>query len=158
MKGDRERCLAEGADGYITKPMSPGELLDRVDEFAVTAASGDAVRPNELSRLLLERFDGDATVLTEITTLFRQDCPKQLDVIRRAVADHNSEELYVAAHTLRGSAGNFGASPLQEALGELEGHAKRADWIACRAAVTTVAAETAHLLATLPPEELACAS
>jgi CheY-like chemotaxis protein len=27
MKGDRERCLAAGADGYITKPINPAELV-----------------------------------------------------------------------------------------------------------------------------------
>ena len=28
MKGDRERCLASGMDGYVSKPIRPRELLD----------------------------------------------------------------------------------------------------------------------------------
>ena len=34
MKGDRERCLAAGMDGYIPKPIKPGELC-RIVENAV---------------------------------------------------------------------------------------------------------------------------
>jgi CheY-like chemotaxis protein len=28
MKGDRERCLASGMDGYVSKPIRSRELLD----------------------------------------------------------------------------------------------------------------------------------
>ena len=32
MKGDSERCLSAGMDGYVTKPISARELLDRIEE------------------------------------------------------------------------------------------------------------------------------
>jgi signal transduction histidine kinase/DNA-binding response OmpR family regulator/PAS domain-containing protein/HPt (histidine-containing phosphotransfer) domain-containing protein len=32
MKGDRERCLAAGMDGYISKPIQPAELWREIDE------------------------------------------------------------------------------------------------------------------------------
>jgi CheY-like chemotaxis protein len=35
MKGDRERCLAAGMDGYITKPIQPG-ILDQAIREATT--------------------------------------------------------------------------------------------------------------------------
>ena len=31
MKGDRERCLAAGMDGYVTKPIVPAELFDVIE-------------------------------------------------------------------------------------------------------------------------------
>jgi two-component system cell cycle response regulator DivK len=33
MKGDRERCLAAGADGYISKPVNIDELLTLMSTF-----------------------------------------------------------------------------------------------------------------------------
>ena len=31
MKGDRDRCLSAGMDGYIAKPIQPRELYDAID-------------------------------------------------------------------------------------------------------------------------------
>jgi len=39
MKGDRERCLAAGMDGYISKPICASDLLDLVDKYAGNLAS-----------------------------------------------------------------------------------------------------------------------
>jgi CheY-like chemotaxis protein len=34
MKGDRERCLEVGMDGYISKPLQPGELFESIERLA----------------------------------------------------------------------------------------------------------------------------
>jgi PAS domain S-box-containing protein len=34
MKGDRERCLAAGMDDYISKPLSPQELLNKIERWS----------------------------------------------------------------------------------------------------------------------------
>jgi len=37
MKGDRERALAAGCDGYVSKPVSPRQLARTVSEFVKAA-------------------------------------------------------------------------------------------------------------------------
>jgi CheY-like chemotaxis protein len=38
LKSDRDRCLASGMDGYISKPFKPEELLSAVEDFALMGA------------------------------------------------------------------------------------------------------------------------
>jgi signal transduction histidine kinase/CheY-like chemotaxis protein len=40
MKGDRERCLAAGMDGYVSKPIRPDELLEALRQLAPAPAPG----------------------------------------------------------------------------------------------------------------------
>jgi PAS domain S-box-containing protein len=38
MKGDRERCLAAGMDGYVTKPIRPEDLWQAIEQFVFACA------------------------------------------------------------------------------------------------------------------------
>jgi CheY-like chemotaxis protein len=46
MKGDRERCLAAGMDGYLSKPIRPQELDSVLEQYVAirqTAANSNGV-------------------------------------------------------------------------------------------------------------------
>ena len=45
MKGDRERCLAAGMDGYIAKPIQPAELFAALEAVAAGAVQTLADAP-----------------------------------------------------------------------------------------------------------------
>jgi CheY-like chemotaxis protein len=112
MKGDRERCLAAGMDGYISKPINPAELA-KVIQLTVPAGAkivavpADPVLKGPSDAELLGRFDGDSELLKELAGIFLQECPRMLDEIRAALGTADLRALARAAHTLKGSVGNF---------------------------------------------------
>ena len=46
MKGDQERCLEAGMDGYISKPIQPDHMMEVIAQFTASAGEAmDAVQP-----------------------------------------------------------------------------------------------------------------
>lgn len=58
---------------------------------------------------LFERFEGDLTLLREVADLFFEHYPQRLGELRAALACGDGQGLANAAHSLKGSVGNFAA-------------------------------------------------
>jgi signal transduction histidine kinase/CheY-like chemotaxis protein len=119
---DRDRCLAAGMDGYVTKPFRAAELFGVVERYQPTPApalAGLATAPPkqpapvEASALdwdsALRRLDGDEALLHELAAMFIVECPKLMAAIDAAHASGGAAELRRAAHTLKGAAEVIGA-------------------------------------------------
>jgi len=145
MKGDREICLAAGADGYVPKPLSPQHLLDQIDEL-IGNLSTPAVVPDQERQRLLASVGHDEALFAEVVQLFTTDAPAQLARIRGAIATGSGEAIYRAAHTFHGAAANFGRGELLESLSAMEQSANDADLPTCVALLEQVTWQTAHLL------------
>jgi two-component system, sensor histidine kinase and response regulator len=76
---------------------------------------------------ILARFDGNVRLLHELVTIFMEECPKQLEEIRDAIARQDASGLRYSAHQLRGSVGNFGALAAYERARQLEQMARTGD-------------------------------
>jgi PAS domain S-box-containing protein len=131
MPGDRERCLAAGMDGYISKPIDP-KLFTQIIETGAspTSAMGaeeEAKRSDKGKRdgganadKILARFDGNRKLLRSLIQTFQHDCPKMMTKIRAALSARDPRMLAEAAHALKGSVGNFGPSSAFETAREIE--------------------------------------
>jgi two-component system, sensor histidine kinase and response regulator len=124
MQGDRERCLAAGMDGYIAKPLDPRQFLQTVEAFGLQDGARDPDRGGADGSVnresLLERFSGDRKLLGSLVRSFSEDSEKMMSRIRSALAARNASTLAEAAHALKGSVANFGASAAFETAKEVE--------------------------------------
>jgi signal transduction histidine kinase/CheY-like chemotaxis protein/HPt (histidine-containing phosphotransfer) domain-containing protein len=131
MKGDRERCLAAGMDGYLAKPIRASELLRVIDQFAPAREPAEAPRAHASvgsqdpevvfdEAEALAGVGGNRRLLQELAALFLQDCPRALAAIAEAMAEGNPGRLQCAAHGLKGAASNFGAQSTCAAALRLE--------------------------------------
>jgi len=127
MKGDRERCLTAGMDGYISKPIRIEELEQTIAGLVSTSKPAEAPEPEETQRdgvidrkALLAGVDGNRRLLRELVRLFLADYPLRLAEIKEAARLGDAEALRIAAHTLKGSVGNFAAKSAFEAAQRLE--------------------------------------
>jgi len=125
MKGDRERCLASGMDGYLAKPLQRDELREVIRELVAgrTAPPATPAPPATAANdeaALLKRFGGDRKFLRAMARIFLADAPKRMHEIRHAIDQRHFEKLRTAAHTLKGSVANFLCTPAVEAAYQLE--------------------------------------
>ena len=144
MKGDRERFLDAGFDGYVRKPVSVRELLDAIDHLlppgaepppvivpppaalpvvAVEEAAPPPVdeQPPAFDRAAaLGRLAGDESLLKELVEVFLEECPKWLADLRAAASAGDAVKLGRAAHTLKGAVDNCGGPRAYALALELE--------------------------------------
>jgi two-component system sensor histidine kinase/response regulator len=163
LKGDRERCVQAGADGYVSKPIAPNVLFEEIEmalDIKPTSLSMEKPSVANAHADLLARVGGSHEVLREVIALFIEDCPKLMADIRNALAEGNCDAAYRAAHTLKGSAGNFDAHRVVEVTQRLEARSREANIDAARTVLQTLETEIDTLLTKLAQtgEALQCAS
>jgi CheY-like chemotaxis protein len=139
MRGDRERYLEAGMDGYVTKPIDGVELTRVIDELVPSAAAPETVstdvwvvpctesRPPFDRPAVRARLGDNARLFEKMVRLFLEDCPTRMRAMRRAIAVGNGEALREPAHALQGAAANFAAAPVVEAARQLEVQGKNGD-------------------------------
>ena len=161
MKGDRERCLVAGMDGYVSKPIQPQKLYEAIDQLAPTqrvppdlptsaqareslrfdAAVPRTVSPNGAAVLeinwdeALVHTGGDRDLMRTMIDVFLAESPKMLDEAHQALAARDAPRLRRAGHSLKGSCGYFAAKTAYEAAFHLERLGESADFSAASGAI-----------------------
>ena len=147
MSSDRERCLAVGMDGYLSKPIDPAMLFAVVEHDGMGGIQTAAARrltfdENDFSR----RFSDDQQLMGDVIRAFLGDLPVQLAAIKAAVTGRNAEALRTAAHALKGAAGNLSAVGLFEAAHVLERLAAESHMDAAEAAWRQLSDEAINVI------------
>ncbi len=146
MVGDRERCLAAGMDGYVSKPIHLDALLDELAKHrkkrqskegrtSRDRAGAGAREPGAPSHKLpepleeipgldaaqaLDRFMGNIEVYLKVLSGFLTDAQRLMEEYQRAVAAGDHEAAAQAVHAVRGAAGNVAAIETHRIAADLE--------------------------------------
>jgi PAS domain S-box-containing protein len=150
MKGDRERCLEAGMDGYVAKPIQPRELFQALAAVIPNAASAPE-EPGQAGdgafdrAALLARLGGREDRLRKLARTFLDESARLLAEMDAAITSGDAGRLKRAAHSLKGSVGIFGAPEASAASGRLEFLGKEQDLAGAREVFAELEAALARL-------------
>jgi signal transduction histidine kinase/CheY-like chemotaxis protein/HPt (histidine-containing phosphotransfer) domain-containing protein len=139
MEGDRNKCLAAGMTDYMSKPYSLGQLKSTLLRYLSLSATPTPVEPVAAEAKLIQSEDTGQVLDMQFLNQFRELDPKGgLSLIKRvmevylntstdivtqveqAAATGDADALRRAAHSLKSSSSNVGATKLAALFRELE--------------------------------------
>jgi CheY-like chemotaxis protein len=142
MKGDRERYLAAGMDGYLTKPFQSAQLLGAIrdllgrspkqperEERRPLANAAPPVRTGPIVPVyerdqLLSRLRGAERILRQMVNIFGEEVAALVAGLASAVAERNVARVQQASHKLAGALLTVGGSRAGQVARTMEGHAR----------------------------------
>ncbi|MBF0337409.1 MAG: response regulator [Nitrospirae bacterium] len=129
MKGDKERCLDAGMNGYISKPISIASLIETIEQHAPSAGPSGITPPQRQPDTIahppssdetadrdkvfdredvFNRLNGDEELMQKIFEVFMLDAPRQMEILKQALDDNNATVVERQAHSIKGMAANVG--------------------------------------------------
>ena len=166
LSGDREICLAAGADGYIAKPIIRNELIQalsrckpRVHESGDEGRVGARRRHDmtlppveiepEAQAGLMEAIGADG--LHMLIESYLSDAPQCIAGLRRAVQNHDAPAAIRYVHNLKATSATLGATRLASLCASMEVLASGGDLAECAKGAPELELRLAQAMAELRP-------
>ena len=130
MRGDKEKCLAVGCSGYLSKPINIDKLLQTVTEaLSSSAKTGFSNRPacttTSPNSTIQSTLSLDSPQIRQILQNFVETLNAKLAEMQSAYEEGDLDKLARLAHGLLGTGGTLGFDCFTEPTRRLEQLAKR---------------------------------
>jgi len=164
MQGDRDKCIAAGMNGYISKPVVPRNLADvleqwlppekkilerRAQPLPARGASAGSPPPVWDRSGMLARLMGDEDLLRTITGIFLDEAPAQIRQISMLLNAGDLQRVELVAHTIKGACANIGAERMRAVANDIEIQARSGDAVNAMSRARDLGREFTHLEAAL---------
>jgi len=129
LKGDREKCLTAGMDDYIAKPIHPKKLHDVIEKWInelemvhESEIVHESLPKNDIfdKNSFIDRLLGDEDLAKEIIKGFIEDSLRQINTLKEAIDNRDTDVIHCQAHSLKGAAANISATVLKELAYQIE--------------------------------------
>ena len=123
MKGDQERCLAAGMDGYVAKPVRKNELYAALVPLVEgRSAAGVSQVPIGVVNwdLALQHAGGDEDLLQDVMRATLTEAPQLLQQLEQALRGGRGPEVGRMAHTIMAAGRIFGVEKILQHAQRME--------------------------------------
>jgi len=149
---DKEKCIKAGMKGFLLKPFSEKELIDKIS--SALKPTPEENQRNSLPKANLQearRFaNGDEVFLKEMTALFIKTTNSGLKEIQFAADNKNKETIAEVSHKMAAPCKHFLANDLYNTIKELEDKAKNdSNWNTLKNKILTLESEIKEVNAIL---------
>ena len=153
----RDACFDAGMDDYLAKPVT-GEDLHAAVERWTPDPDRSHIDMGVLQQLTAETSGGtDSQLMRDLAGLFREDSNRGLKQVADALRDRDAQGVARAAHALKGSSGQLGATRTEAISAELQAVAESGELGSAKALLrrleTAVDAAQDALSSALPDDE-----
>ena len=167
LRSDMEHCTQAGMDDYITKPVNAQRISQAIQHAIATKAGQvqSSHRPANDSRPddaplaqpqvidlgdLLHRCLEKPQLAARVLTKFQETAGKLLTDLTKALESDDTQQAAGHAHTLKGAAGNIGATSLRSVATQIEQQCRVGAAAAAKTTLLALNLEATRCMVALP--------
>ncbi|MEO6903966.1 MAG: ATP-binding protein [Bacteroidia bacterium] len=110
LAGEKEKCIGFGMTDYISKPIHEIELHSLIVKYSENIEVNERTKfyyqeksENKVTNLdfLTNLANGKKDFFDEMITIFLEECPKEIDALKKSIEDQDISQIHACAHAMK---------------------------------------------------------